>query len=531
MRLTTALQRVWAGRISGAFQLLLVEWRRVGRRAPWAGATGRKMTKFSDDMEGDDLDAHPLAKVRQGWLRRGEVIVGIPGSRPMSKADLRYEQIARLAGALWQERYPDQEHITVWASPDCANLIAHERIKPGRRLRGKARYQGVESLRCDDVVTISEIAYQGRSVKLGATSGAFAFTFHDDERDESFQALLLAAYIDEEAREQVAVAVLPPQQLTTWAAFERRCVEVVRPRVRQRSEVYVIGGADAFFEPAVNWEDVILPAEVKDDLLHDVEAFFTQGVDIYRQLRLAPFRKLLLVGLPGTGKTMLCAAIAKRAIAHKRVVVYVSGSDMYGASFEKIHRALHIVAESRQPVVLIVEELDAYLHSDDKARVLNVLDGVESPINPKGVVMVATTNYPEVIDERIAKRPGRVDRIFVIPSIQDEEQALQMLKRYMGAQWRDEHTEVVPQLVNRTGAFVREVALQSRMLAAHAHQTEVRLEYLTASLEALSKQIEAGDDFLPKRPVGFIADSRNHRIRRWGFPAMPPDEIIDDDIW
>jgi SpoVK/Ycf46/Vps4 family AAA+-type ATPase len=283
------------------------------------------------------------------------------------------------------------------------------------------------------------------------------------------------------------------------------CARAVRPRIRRRRDVYIIGGTDAFFDPTVSWEDVILPEELKAGLLEDMEAFFTKGVQIYRQLKLAPFRKLLLAGVPGTGKTMLCAAMAKRAINHGRIVVYVSGSDRDGASFEKIQRALQAVTAARYPVLLIVEELDAYLQGDDKARVLNVLDGVESPNNPEGALLLATTNYPEVIDERIAKRPGRLDRIFVIPTIQDSQHAEQILRHYMADQWRDEHLAVVAQLIDQPGAFVREAALHARMLAAHEHRTEVTLDYLQQSVDSLLRQIRAGNDFLrDRRPIGLV---------------------------
>ncbi|GAB4441115.1 MAG: hypothetical protein Kow00120_09470 [Anaerolineae bacterium] len=473
-------------------------------------------------------------KMRLDRVRRRRALSQFQSRKSMPKARLRYEEIARWAADQWQARHPGQPFVTVWAAPECANKIAHQRIKPGRRLRGKARYAGLTPLPCTAVTDISEITYWGNDATLGATSGAFRFTFEATDTGAPFEAIFVASHFEDEVRDQVAVVVLPPERLESWVAFEYLCAEKARPRIRRRRDVYIIGGTDAFFEPVVDWEDVILPPDLKADLLDDIEAFFIDGVGIYQQLRLAPFRKLLLVGLPGTGKTMLCSALAKLTIARKRVVVYVSGADVFGASFEKIHRALHIVRESRQPVLLIVEELDAYLHAEDKARVLNVLDGVESPNNPKGVLMLATTNYPEIIDERVAKRPGRVDRIFVIPPIQDEDQALQMLRRYMGPQWRDEHEAVAPRLIDRTGAFVREVALQARMLAAHAHQTEVTLEFLKSSVEALSTQVEAGDDFLPRRPFGLVPETENHRNRRRrGVPFLPPDEVFtdDDELW
>jgi SpoVK/Ycf46/Vps4 family AAA+-type ATPase len=162
-----------------------------------------------------------------------------------------------------------------------------------------------------------------------------------------------------------------------------------------------------------------------------------------------------------------------------------------------------VVANAGYPVLLIVEEIDVYLRKDDKARILNVLDGLESPNNPRGALLLATTNYPEVIDERIAKRPGRMDRILIIPPIQDEELARMMLEHYMGPQWQPEHIAVVPELVGQTGAFVREIALHARMLAAHNRQRAVDFATLRQSIASLSSQMNSGDDLMPRRQIGF----------------------------
>jgi hypothetical protein len=81
-----------------------------------------------------------------------------------------------------------------------------------------------------------------------------------------------------------AIALVPEGKLDTWAAFEFLCARTVRPRIRRRRDVYIIGGTDAFFDPTVDWEDVILSEELKSKLLEDMEAFFNKGVEIYRQL-------------------------------------------------------------------------------------------------------------------------------------------------------------------------------------------------------------------------------------------------------
>lgn len=434
---------------------------------------------------------------------------------------MQYERLVEWARETWEARNPNVEYTTIWASAECSNQIAQQQMKPGRRLRGKAKYGGMEQLECPVVTEISDYGARGRKMVLTSTSGAYVFKFNStDKKEPDFEVIYASSYFDEDGQDLTSIALVPVDKLETWASFEMACARAVRPRIKRRRDVYIVGGTDAYFDPTVEWDDVILPDDLKDRLLEDMEAFFTQGVDIYKQLKLAPFRKLLLAGVPGTGKTMLCAAMAKLAIDEKRVVVYVSGADRDGASFEKIQRALQAVAAAQYPVLLIVEEIDAYLQGDDKARVLNVLDGVESPNNPKGALMLATTNYPEVIDERIAKRPGRLDRIFIIPVIEDEEQAERMLRHYMAEQWQDDHETIVPDLVGQPGAFVREIALHARMLAAHEAQTTVTLELLEQSVDSLSDQLKAGADFLTRRrSMGLVQDS-NNRIQRIN-PSSP----------
>jgi SpoVK/Ycf46/Vps4 family AAA+-type ATPase len=131
--------------------------------------------------------------------------------------------------------------------------------------------------------------------------------------------------------------------------------------------------------------------------------------------------------------------------------------------------------------------------------------------------MVATTNHPEKIDDRVMKRPGRLDRIFIIPEMEHEETARLMLQEYLADAWQDNHREIVPKLLGRPGAFIREVALYALTMAAYRGETELTLEMLRASLDTLVNQIEAKDDFLTahkKQPMGLGAD---RKARRNGF--------------
>lgn len=424
---------------------------------------------------------------------------------------MQYERLVEWASDEWEKRYPDIPYLTIWASSECSNKIAQSQVKVGRSLRGKAKYDGFETLECDVIVPISDYGARGNKMVLTSTSGAYLFKFTVKD-DEDFEVIYVSSYFDDDVQDLTAVAIVPEGKLDTWASFEAVCAKSVRPRIRRRRDVYIIGGTDAFFDPTVEWEDVILPPDLKKDIFDDVEAFFSEGVEIYQKLKLAPFRKLLMAGVPGTGKTMLCAALAKHALNERRIVVYVSGSDRDGATFEKIQRAFQAVASASFPTLLIVEEIDAYLRGDDKARILNVLDGIESPNNAKGTLMLATTNYPDAIDDRIFKRPGRLDRIFVIPTIQEETIALEMLRHYMAEQWQDEHSAVVADLVEQPGAFVREVALHARMLAAHERRTEVTLQMLEKSVDSLVNQMSLDGDFLTQRkPMGLAGNNNSRR--------------------
>lgn len=450
--------------------------------------------------------------------KRGRAHLGFGKSKRKEKGVvMRYEKLVEWAKQIWRERYEDAPFMTIWASAECSNKIAQTQIKAGRRLKGKARYAGFEEMESSVIVPISDYGSRGNHMVLTATAGAYVFRFTDETTDEVFEVIYASSYIDDDVQDLTAIALVPEGRLDTWASFESTCARVVRPRIRRRRDVYIIGGTDAFFDPNVNWEDVILEDDLKADIEGDVEAFFNEGVGIYQTLKLTPFRKLLLAGVPGTGKTMLCAALAKQALNQRRVVVYVSGSDRDGATFEKIQRAFQAVASASLPTLLVVEEIDAYLRGDDKARILNILDGIESPNNSKGTLMLATTNYPDAIDDRIFKRPGRLDRIFVIPTIQEESVAERMLKRYMADQWRDDHAEIAPKLVNQPGAFVREVALHARMLAAHEHKTEITLEMLHKSADSLLKQMRMDSDFIAqRRPLGLGSNGSNQR-RGAGF--------------
>lgn len=351
-------------------------------------------------------------------------------------------------------------------------------------------------------------------------SGVSQFNFASD--DAHFSVMVVSAWVYDADMDTalISIASVPTQYIKQWMAFEKEVKRIYHSAIPYRGQVYIVGGVDVAFDSTVNLNEIYLPQGLKEDIIKDIDAFFDKGVDIYQRLNLKPFRKLLFAGVPGTGKTMLCSAIAGWAQERDYFVVYVSGANQYGAKFWKIHEALEMAASSDAPTIVLVEELDAYLDEESKAQLLNVLDGSESPNNKHGTILIATTNHPEKIDDRVMKRPGRLDRIFIIPELQDEETAAKMLREYLGDTWREEHIEIVPRLLNRPGAFVREVALYALTMAAYNGTDELTLETLQASLDTLVNQIESKDDFLTahkQKPMGLAAE---RRIKRNGMTGL-----------
>ncbi|MBN2305989.1 MAG: ATP-binding protein [Anaerolineae bacterium] len=408
-------------------------------------------------------------------------------------ARLKTDQLAQWINAEWIPAHPGPDWLVLNESTACAHNLVLERFDRDTDLAGGFRFQEHEPVEAE--AAIAPVFEYNHKANITGRTGAFRLTFHAAETDQTVEVLMMAAYWTDEGH-KIGVACVPADFLPVWTEFAAQCGRLSNSLYPQ-PKVRIIGGRSESFEPTTSWDEIILPDELKAELLNDVESFFTKGADIYKRLNLKPFRKLLLAGIPGTGKTMLCSALAKWAIEREFLVIYVSSADYCGAAFWKIEAALATAADSNLPTLILLEEMDAYLRDDDdKALVLNVLDGAESRENEKGTLLIATTNYPEAIDERVLKRPGRLDRVFIIPEVRDADYAERMLRRYLGDMWQDDHAIVAREMVGYPGAFIREVAIHAMTRVAFADEDALSVAVLDDSFNRLLDQITAKDDFL-----------------------------------
>ena len=175
-------------------------------------------------------------------------------------------------------------------------------------------------------------------------------------------------------------------------------------------------------ETGITFDDVAGQDEAKESLKEIVD--FMHNTQKYTAIGAKLPKGALLVGPPGTGKTLLAKAVAGEC---KVPFFSMSGSDFVemfvGVGASRV-RDLFKQAEEKAPCIVFIDEIDAIGKSRDGAiqgndereqtlnQLLTEMDGFDSS---KGVVILAATNRPEVLDKALL-RPGRFDRRVIVDS-------------------------------------------------------------------------------------------------------------------
>ena len=138
------------------------------------------------------------------------------------------------------------------------------------------------------------------------------------------------------------------------------------------------------------------------EILSDIKSFWKKE-DVYDKYNLPYKRGILLSGSPGTGKTSLIKIIIKE-------VIKLGGIAITFDQYPDLKEGLFILSEIQPdiPVIVTMEDIDNWNISTE---FLNILDGITQQ---RKVIFIATTNYPEELDEALINRPGRIDAHYII---------------------------------------------------------------------------------------------------------------------
>jgi cell division protease FtsH len=237
--------------------------------------------------------------------------------------------------------------------------------------------------------------------------------------------------------------------------------------------------------PTTTFADVAGYLGVKQEISEVVE--FLKSPGRYKDIGALIPKGILLVGPPGTGKTMLARAVAGEAGVP---FFSVSGSDFMemfvGVGASRV-RDLFGTARKQAPAIVFIDEIDSIGRKrgagiggghDEREQTLNQMLNEMDGFDPtEGVVVIAATNRPDVLDQALL-RPGRFDRQIVVP-LPDLDERLPILQVHSKDKPLDASVDLMMVARGTPGMSGADLANLANEAALHA----VRRDSKTISME------------------------------------------------
>ena len=246
-------------------------------------------------------------------------------------------------------------------------------------------------------------------------------------------------------------------------------------------------------ETGVTFKDVAGQDEAKESLAEIID--FLHNPQKYTEIGAKLPKGALLVGSPGTGKTLLAKAVAGEAGVP---FFSISGSDFVemfvGMGASRV-RDLFQQAAKVAPCIIFIDEIDAVGRSRDNRysnnseqeqtlnQLLNEIDGFEPS---KGIVCLAATNRPEILDKALL-RPGRFDRRIIVdrPNLQGRLDTLKVHTRKIKLSDDVDLKKIAQATAGAVGADLANLVNEAALRAVRHGRQLVTQEDLMASFETV----------------------------------------------
>ncbi len=267
-------------------------------------------------------------------------------------------------------------------------------------------------------------------------------------------------------------------------------------------------------EVKVTFNDVADVQEAKDELVEIVE--FLRTPKKFQRLGGRIPKGVLLVGPPGTGKTLLARAVAGQA---KVPFFSINGSEFVemfvGVGASRV-RDLFAQAQSIAPCIVFIDELDALgktrganplVGHDEREQTLNQLlvemDGFDSR---KGVIIIAATNRPEILDPALL-RPGRFDRQVLVdrPDLNGREAVLRLHAKNVRLDRDVDLRTIAGRTPGFVGADLANVVNEAALLAARKDKAAVEMEDFEEAIDRIVAGLEKKNRILSEKEKAIVA--------------------------
>jgi cell division protease FtsH len=283
----------------------------------------------------------------------------------------------------------------------------------------------------------------------------------------------------------------------------------------------------------VTFKDVAGLGEAKEEVMEIVD--FLKEPQKYTRLGGKIPKGALLIGAPGTGKTLLAKAMAGEA---KVPFFSISGSDFVemfvGVGASRV-RDLFKQAREKAPCIIFVDEIDAIGRARGKNSIQGGNDERENTLNQllvemdgfgseKGIILVAATNRPDVLDPALL-RPGRFDRQIHVdrPDLKEREQIFKVHVKNIKLEDGLDLSKLAALTPGFVGADIANICNEAALIAARSNKDSIGLDDFNAAIDRVIGGLEKKNKIIsPDEKKRIAYHEAGHAVSSWFLEHAHP---------